>query len=137
MKIRSGFVSNSSSSSFIIRKTLLTVQQLESIRNHIAVSNEIDRTARLQRPRFSYIAEDYSIRREGLYAPYGENDESDAWEIEETDFEIHGYTSIDNFKFHIFLEEIGIPRTYITEYYSENGYYPYDSSRLITFRDLE
>ncbi len=34
MKIRQGFVSNSSSSSFIIGKSNLTVAQLDAIKNH-------------------------------------------------------------------------------------------------------
>ena len=37
MKIRNGFVSNSSSSSFIINKENLTPNQIERIKNHIEV----------------------------------------------------------------------------------------------------
>ena len=40
MKVRNGFVSNSSSSSFMILKNNLTKEQIEKIKNHIAVVNE-------------------------------------------------------------------------------------------------
>lgn len=42
MKIRTGFVSNSSSSSFVIKKDKLTRDQIYMIQNHIAVAKKID-----------------------------------------------------------------------------------------------
>ena len=40
MKIRNGFVSNSSSSSFIVRKKHLTPKEIEIIRTHTCVKND-------------------------------------------------------------------------------------------------
>lgn len=39
MKTRNGFVSNSSSSSFIIKKKFVTGEQIEAIKNHIEYAN--------------------------------------------------------------------------------------------------
>jgi len=42
MKIRLGFVSNSSSSSFVVQLSKITAEQLEKILNHREVSGEFD-----------------------------------------------------------------------------------------------
>lgn len=39
MKIRSGFVSNSSSSSFIVRKAYLSEEEIEKIKDHAEIAN--------------------------------------------------------------------------------------------------
>ncbi|HBY20777.1 MAG TPA: hypothetical protein DEG71_07185 [Clostridiales bacterium] len=82
MKSRLGFVSNSSSSSFIIGKSKITTYQFEQIKNHYA------------------LAERYGIK---LY-----DNTYDAWIITENDNYIKGETSMDNFDMEIFLEEIGV-----------------------------
>lgn len=79
MKIRTDFVTNSSSSSFIIAKKNLDNDQLEAIRNH------------------SYLAE-----KLGLDSP------ECSWNIEENDKYITGYTIIDNFDMDEFLSIIEI-----------------------------
>ena len=79
MKIREGFVSNSSSSSFIINKCNITDAQLQKIREH------------------SYWGEIYKI-------PYT----NEEWEIKETENTISGYTTMDNFDMDYFLTIIGV-----------------------------
>ena len=76
MKIRQGFVSNSSSSSFVINKINLSEKQIEQIKNH------------------------------GSYMRY--NEQSDAWTIEEDEFEISGSTWMDNFSMLEYLEKINV-----------------------------
>ena len=78
MKIRSGFISNSSSSSFVIQKRNLTGVQIEKIKNHAEVAKE------------SMDLHDQP------------------WSIQETDKVIAGSTWMDNFDMHYFLTEIGV-----------------------------
>jgi len=88
MKARTGFVSNSSSSSFVIDRDYVSKKQLDKIVNHIDVSKELE-------------TEDDEF---GWY-----NDQEDAWTIETTDTEIRGDTHMDNFDMTHFLRQIGIP----------------------------
>ena len=81
MKLRIGFVTNSSSSSFTIAKSDLTDDQIEKIKNHIKVAKELE--------------------METFY---------DEWDIRETKYGIHGYTLMDNFDMEKFLLSIGVDR---------------------------
>ncbi|MDD5589187.1 MAG: hypothetical protein PHP92_03985 [Candidatus Nanoarchaeia archaeon] len=83
MKIRIAFVSNSSSSSFTIRKSDLNGRQIEMIKNHIEEANKMKAKA-----------EDFR--------------ECDRWDIGEDENIIDGYTTMDNFDMNWFLKEIGI-----------------------------
>ncbi len=80
MKIRNGFVSNSSSSSFVIPKDKLTDIQILSIYNHIEE------------------AEKHQVYYD-FYGVYEDN----AWSISENEFYITGYCSMDNFSMGRFL----------------------------------
>jgi hypothetical protein len=80
MKTRMGFVSNSSSSSFVVDKNLVTEKQLDQIRCH------------------SEIGEEMGVE----YTDW-------AWEIGETDEVIYGSTLMDNFDMEEFLGKIGVP----------------------------
>lgn len=82
MKIRTGFVSNSSSSSFIIGKSKLTTLQIEQIINHMEVAKNL-----------------------GIDTYY---DKYDEWEIIDKEDYILGLTWMDNFDMTTFLEKIGI-----------------------------
>ena len=82
MKIRNGFVSNSSSSSFIINLNDITALQSYAIENHIEVANKM-----------------------GMWASG-----SDRWDIfiNYEDGYIKGFTIMDNFDMREFLKKIGV-----------------------------
>ena len=86
MKIRSGFVSNSSSSSFIINKAKLSDEQIYKIRNHIQEAIKVPNHNKL----FDYV------------------DKDDAWNIVEEEGFIEVSTNIDNFDMEAWLEYIGL-----------------------------
>jgi hypothetical protein len=90
MKIRNGFVSNSSSSSFVIPKDELTSEQIMKIHDY---SEE--------------------ARKHQEYYDFGDAYDMD-WNIHESDFYISGYCIMDNFDMYTFLEEyLKIPREII------------------------
>lgn len=94
MKIRMGFVSNSSSASFSIKLDDITNNQLKLIQNHIEVVND-----------------DYCPK--GHKCPYNTGqwcDKHDAWDITVVDGKVKGFTTMNNFDMEKFLEGIGIDK---------------------------
>jgi hypothetical protein len=88
MKIRQGFVSNSSSASFIIDKTRLNGLQIIAITNHIPTAIQMG---------MEYV------------------DEGDAWDITDNhDGTMTLSTIIDNFNMDEFLEKIGATHAVIS-----------------------
>jgi hypothetical protein len=86
MKTRTGFVSNSSSSSFIISKSKLTDLQVLQIQNHFEIS-----------------------KHSGFGNPDNyELNNYDEWEITERDGNILGVCAMDNFDMNNFLGSIGV-----------------------------
>ncbi len=81
MKTRQGFVSNSSSSSFIIQKKDLTVEQYAAIKNHATVAAELF---------------------PDLDSP------GDAWSISEDKETLRGFTHMNNFDMHDFMSRMGV-----------------------------
>ena len=78
MKIRNGFVSNSSSSSFVIPKDKLTYEQIELIRNHSTEAS-----------------------KHSEYSDFGNI--YDSWDISESEYYISGYCFMDNFDMYEYL----------------------------------
>lgn len=87
MKIRLGFVSNSSSSSFILSKKNLSKEQIEKIKAHITWDG------------YTHHSQ-LSIDSTGYVW--------DAWNISEDEESMMGSTSMDNFPMDEFLESIGV-----------------------------
>lgn len=79
VKIRNGFVSNSSSSSFIANRADLTPSQIRKIKNHTHYARKMG---------MEYV--------------------DDAWGIYEGAETISGSTMMDNFDMHEFLTRIGV-----------------------------
>jgi len=88
MKTRHGFVSNSSSSSFVIDRHYLSRHQEELIQNHLDAS-------------------------QGLVHPYDEDGwytgDYSEWNIYVGIDVIEGFTTMDNFDMKAFLSAIGVP----------------------------
>lgn len=96
MKRRNDFVTNSSSSSFIIAKSALTKDQIYKIYD------------------YKKLAASVLGEQEGLYA----NDDFSVWEINEDEDYIEGNTIMDNFDMQSYLLAIGIPDEKIKMRYS-------------------
>jgi len=88
MKIRNGFVSNSSSSSFVINKKNLRNSQINNIFNHIEFGKKMKFT--------EYPDVDYHC------------EEGDSWKCLDNGDTIEVYTMMDNFDMYDFLIRIGV-----------------------------
>ena len=95
MKTRNGFVSNSSSSSFVVSKANLTELQEIMIRKHMEVCEFL-----------GVFMGKTKIHSIGKWLPGSEND---AWDITETEDKLHGITIMDNFDTMSFMQQIGVP----------------------------
>jgi len=114
MKIRNGYVSNSSSSSFVVLKDALTKEQQDMILYYqkwidlfIEIENQ-DKERLLKR-----TENEYSLKDRFEYY------NSDPWTIQEYDDFIFGETSMDNFNMNDYFDHIKINDEYVLW---EDGY---------------
>lgn len=111
MKIRKGFVSNSSSCSFIIDKKHLSVDQISAIKNHINNSLN-DSLSDLRQVYDNYLKDDVEkgkITKEEAKKKAIEYVRYDEWDISEDNDTLFGYTTMANFNMKGFMKKVGVP----------------------------
>ena len=111
MKFRKSFVTNSSSSAFIIDKNILTKDQLGMVLNHFEVMLEIEKTGLYNNVRYisNRLVEEnkedgYYVKKSDAYGIYVENDK------------VILFTAMDNIDMDWYLSEVvGISEEDIVE----------------------
>ena len=96
MKLKSDFVTNSSSSSFVIKKKHLTKKQIMMIHDHMEIGK---------------MLADY-LDKKMYYGPFSVS-MTDQWSIEEYSYQIEFDVFMDNFDMWWFLKEIGVKNEHI------------------------
>jgi len=139
MKIRNGFVSNSSSSSFVILKDALSEIQRRMILNYqeeiefLISKDEEENWKDYQKPyasdRDRYMSEEYQEQQYERLNYVFEYYNSDPWRIIEYDDCIFGETSMDNFDMRSFLNLIKIDNNFISW---DDGYIDEPTSDQLT-----
>lgn len=101
MRVRNDFVTNSSSSSFVISKDRLTSEQISLLLN-------FDKLIELAKEKYNTPCKNKGILECDDFCDYFIC-EIGGWTIEDIDDKIIGYTTMDNFNMIDFLQDLGIP----------------------------
>ena len=89
MRLKNDHVTNSSSASFVVSKYWLNMAQIDMIKHHIQIASHLPN----QEVDFPWLHE---------------------WNIEETEAEVRGRTTMDNFDMYKYLREVvGVPEEHI------------------------
>jgi hypothetical protein len=113
MKIRLGFVSNSSASSFIIKKNMLDKRQIKALHNH--VYHHLKKLGGKQT---------YKVEKQVL---------EESWRILEDDEHVRGWTWMTNFDMREFMKKIGVDVDKDVRFSDENGKWVDD----VVFNDVK
>jgi hypothetical protein len=107
MKVRNGFISNSSSSSFVVLKESLTEQQQDMLIDYV-----------------EWIKFLFTLDSDEDLESKFSNYDSDPWRIQVYDDFIFGETSMDNFSMNDYLDYIKVNNDYIEwdEGYNDEPY---------------
>jgi len=103
MKVRSGFVSNSSSSSFTIKLKDITAKQLKQIKNHLRIGQKLGMD-------YCQGLDAWNIQTtEETYDELNEVFDSDVEVPDDIPELVTGFTCMDNFDMREFLSKISVP----------------------------
>lgn len=118
MKVRDGFVSNSSSCSFVINKKDLTEEQIEAIVNHAEIAKVVDESLiKLNRKlkKIGLETHDFYFNTEFYESYFGFLDK---WRIVNEDNRLILGCIVDNFNMYKFLDFIGVDMDQVKEFHN-------------------